>query len=460
VKSTVESLGPTRVRIAVEVPFDELRPSMDAALKRLSSQVRIPGFRPGKAPARIVEQRVGRAALLEDAVNEAIPRAYAEAVRESSVKTIGQPDVEVTKLEDGDALAFTAEVDVRPDIELPEYRKLPVTVEKAEVTDEQVTEQLEALRERFATLNTLDRPVQTGDYVLLDLLAEIDGAEVEGGSATGLSYEVGADDLVEGLDEALTGMSAGESKAFEAALRAGEHAGKTAQITATVNSVKERELPALDDEFAQLASEFDTVDALRADLAERLGRVSVLAQGAQARELLLDKLLASTDIPLPESAVKAERDWREHDVVHQLEHNEANLARYLDQQGKSREEFDTDLHEAAERAVKTQILLDAIADAESVSISDDELSAYLVGQASRYSVSPQEFAKQIMDAGNLPAVVAEVRRTKALATVLESAVVTDPDGVVVDLSAATETEESDAAPADESGDESDEVTKD
>jgi trigger factor len=459
VKSTVESLGPTRVRIAVEVPFDELRPSMDAALKRLSSQVRIPGFRPGKAPARIVEQRVGRAALLEDAVNEAIPRAYAEAVRESSVKTIGQPDVEVTKLEDGDSLAFTAEVDVRPDIELPEYRKLPVTVDTAEVTDEQVTEQLDALRERFATLNGVERPVETGDYVLLDLLADIDGAEVEGGSATGLSYEVGADDLVEGLDEALTGMSAVESKTFEAALRAGEHAGKTAQITATVNSVKERELPALDDEFAQLASEFDTVDALRADLAERLGRVGVWL-GAQARELLLDKLLESTDVPLPESAVKAERDWREHDVVHQLEHNEANLARYLDQQGKTREEFDADLQEAAERAVKTQIVLDDIADAESVSISDDELSAYLVGQAARYDVSPQEFAKQIMDGGNLPAMGAGVRRTKACATVLESAVVTDSDGVAVDLSAATETEESDTASVDESDDQSDEATKD
>ena len=458
-KSTVESLGPTRVRIAVEVPFDELRPSMDAALKRLSSQVRIPGFRPGKAPARIVEQRVGRAALLEDAVNEAIPRAYAEAVRESSVKTIGQPDVEVTKLEDGDSLAFTAEVDVRPDIELPEYRKLPVTVDTAEVTDEQVTEQLDALRERFATLNGVERPVETGDYVLLDLLADIDGAEVEGGSATGLSYEVGADDLVEGLDEALTGMSAVESKTFEAALRAGEHAGKTAQITATVNSVKERELPALDDEFAQLASEFDTVDALRADLAERLGRVGVWL-GAQARELLLDKLLESTDVPLPESAVKAERDWREHDVVHQLEHNEANLARYLDQQGKTREEFDADLQEAAERAVKTQIVLDDIADAESVSISDDELSAYLVGQAARYDVSPQEFAKQIMDGGNLPAMGAGVRRTKACATVLESAVVTDSDGVAVDLSAATETEESDTASVDESDDQSDEATKD
>jgi trigger factor len=305
---------------------------------------------------------------------------------------------------------------------------------------------LDALRERFATLNGVDRPVRTGDYVLLDLLAEIEGVEVEGGSATGLSYEVGADDLVEGLDEALTGMSADESKTFEAELRAGDHAGQTAQITATVNSVKERELPALDDDFAQMASEFDTVDALRADMAERLGRVSILAQGAQARELLLDKLLESSDVPLPDSAVKAERDWREHDVVHQLEHNEANLARYLDQQGKTREEFDADLQEAAERAVKTQIVLDAIADAESVSISDDELSAYLVGQAARYNVSPQEFAKQIMDAGNLPSVVAEVRRTKALATVLESAVVTDSDGVAVDLSAATQTEEAAGEP--------------
>jgi trigger factor len=438
VKSTVENLGPTRVRIAVEVPFAELKPSIDDAIKRLSGQIRIPGFRPGKAPARIVEQRVGRPALLQDAVSEAIPRAYAEAVRESGVAAIGQPEVEVTQVGDGEPLQFTAEVDVRPDIALPEYKKLPVTVEEAEITEEQVTEQLDALRERFATLTGVDRPVQTGDYVSLDLLAEIDGAEVEGGSATGLSYEVGAGDLVEGLDETLVGMAAEESRAFEAALRAGDREGELASITATVSSVKERELPPADDDFAQMASEFDTLDELRADLRERLGRVGVMAQGAQARELIVDKLLESTEIPLPEAAVKAERDWREHDVVHQLDHDDANLARYLEQQGKSREEFDADLQEAAERSVKTQFLLDAIADAEGLSVSEDELSAYLVRQAARYDLSPQEFAKQLMDSGNFPAVVSEVRRTKALATVLETAIVTDSDGAPVDLSSLTE----------------------
>ncbi|MGI8879300.1 MAG: trigger factor [Jatrophihabitans sp.] len=436
-KSTVENLGPTRVRLAVEVPFSELQSSIDDALKRLGGQLRIPGFRPGKAPARIIEQRVGRAALLEEAMNDAMPRVYAEAIRETNVQAIGQPDVEVTNLEDGESFSFTAEVDVRPEFELPEYKQQSVTVDSAETTDEQVTEQLDALRERFATLTGVSRPVQTGDYVLLDLVARVDGEEVQGGTASGLSYEVGADDLVDGLDEALVGLSEGESAAFESTLRAGEQEGSTGEVTASVNSVKERELPEADDEFAQLASEFDTLDELKADLRERLGRVGVMTQGSQARELLLEKLLDSVEIPLPESAIKAEFDWREHDVIHQLDHSDANLARFLEQQGKTREEFDADLRETAECAVKTQFLLDSIADAEGVSISDDELTEYLVRQAARYEVTPQEFANQLMQSGSLPAVVAEVRRTKALAAVLETAVVIDSAGAAVDLSALT-----------------------
>ncbi len=454
-KSTVENLGPTRVRLAVEVPFSELQPSIDDALKRLGGQLRIPGFRPGKAPARIIEQRVGRAALLEEAMNEAMPRVYGEAVRETNVQAIGQPEVEVTNLTDGESFSFTAEVDVRPEFELPEYKQQSVTVDSAVVTDEQVDEQLDALRERFATLNGVNRPVQTGDFVLLDLVARVDGEEVEGGTANGLSYEVGADDLVDGLDEALIGLSEGESVTFESTLRAGEQEGSTGEVTATVNSVKERELPAADDEFAQLASEFDTLDELRADLRERLGRVGVMTQGSQARELLLERLLGAVDIALPESAIKAEFEWREHDVIHQLDHDDANLARFLEQQGKTREEFDAELRETAERAVKTQFLLDAIADAEGVSISDDELTEYLVRQAARYEVTPQEFANQLMQSGSLPAVVAEVRRTKALASVLETAVVIDSDGASVDLAALTALEAGPDAATDDAGDSAD-----
>ena len=435
VKSSVENLSPTRVKLAVEVPFDELKSSLDEAYRSIAAQVRVPGFRPGKVPARIIDQRIGRAAVLEEAINKALPKAYSDAVRETGVKALGQPDIEVTQLEDNDHVAFTAEVDVRPEISVPAYSGLAVTVADAVVTDEEVQEQFDALRARFGTLKGVDRPVQAGDFVSLDLQASVDGEEVDGGSAQGLSYEVGSGNLVEGLDEAILGKSAGDTATFDSALAYGEHAGEQAQITVTVNSVKERELPEPDDEFAQLASEFDTVEELRADLRTRLDRVKVLGQGSEARDKVLELLVAQTEVPLPESSVKAEIEWREHDVVHQLGHDDAAFERYLATEGKTREEFTAELREVAEKSVKTQFILDSIADAEAVSVSDAELTEYIVRQAQRYGMQPQEFADQIMQAGNIAALVADVRRNKALATVLESASVTDTSGNPVDLSA-------------------------
>jgi len=288
VKSTVENLGPTRVKLAIEVPFDELKSNLDAAYKKIGAQIRIPGFRPGKAPARIIDQRVGRAAVLEEAVNDALPRVYNEAVLESGVHALGQPEIEVTNLDDGQSLSFTAEVDVRPEITLPDLKGIEITVDDIAVTDAEVDEQLDALRERFASLTGVDRPVEAGDFVSIDLSAAVDGAEVEGGSAKGLSYEVGTEDLIDGLDAAITGKAAGDTVTFEATLRQGDHAGDPADITVIVNSVKTKELPAADDEFAQLASEFDIIDDLRADLRERLTRAKALGQGSQARDRLVE----------------------------------------------------------------------------------------------------------------------------------------------------------------------------
>ena len=434
-KSSVENLSPTRVKLAVEVPFEELKSSLDEAYRSIAAQVRVPGFRPGKVPARIIDQRIGRAAVLEEAINKALPKAYSDAVRETGVKALGQPDIEVTQLEDNDHVAFTAEVDVRPEISVPGYSGLSVTVSDAVVTDEEVAEQFDALRARFGTLKGVDRPVQAGDFVSLDLLASVDGEQVEGGSAQGLSYEVGSGNLIEGLDEAILGKSAGETASFTSTLAYGEHAGEQGEISVTVNSVKERELPEPDDEFAQLASEFDTVEELRADLRARLDRVKVLGQGSEARDKVLELLVAQTDVPLPESSVKAEIEWREHDVVHQLGHDDAAFDQFLQTEGKSREEFTAELREVAEKSVKTQFILDSIADAEAVSVSDAELTEYIVRQAQRYGMQPQEFADQIVQAGNIAALVADVRRNKALATVLESASVTDTSGNKVDLSA-------------------------
>lgn len=451
-KSTVENLSPTRVRLAVEVPFEDLKPSLDTAYKELAKQVRVPGFRPGKVPARVIDQRVGRGTVLQEAVNDALPKLYGEAAREHELQPLGQPDVEITNLDDGASLSFTAEVDIRPEITLPELDGIAVTVDDADVTDADVDEQLDELRDRFSTLKGVDRPVAEGDYVSLDLTSTVDGEEVEDGSAKGRSYVVGAGDFVDGLDEAITGKSAGDSVTFTSTLPQGDRAGAEAEITATVKSVKIKELPGSDDEFAQLASEFDTIDELRDDLRTRLGRVKLMEQGAQARDRLLEQLIEQVEFPLPGSAVDSEVEYRSHDIVHSLGHDDALFDRYLESQGKTREEFDADLRAGAEQSVRAQFILDKVAEQTDVQIGDSELTEYLVRQAAQYQMSPQDFANQIVQAGNLPLLVADIRRNKALATVLEAAAVTDASGNSVDLASLARVEATEATEAAEAAD--------
>ncbi|TLG12394.1 trigger factor [Nocardia cyriacigeorgica] len=431
-KSTVEQLSPTRVRINVEVPFEELKPDFDKAYKALAKQVRIPGFRPGKAPAKLLEARLGRGAILEQVVNDVLPARYSEAVTTSEVKVIGQPEIEITKIEDGQELAFTAEVDVRPEITLPDYSTIEVTVDAITVDDSDIDEQLQSLRQRFGTLTGVDRPVQEGDFISIDLSATVDGEDVPEASTTGLSHEVGSGQLIEGLDEAVIGLSAGESKEFTSTLVAGEHAGKEAVITVTVGSVKERELPEADDEFAQLASEFDTLEELKADLRGRVERVKKVQQAGDIRDKVLEQLLDKVEVPLPEAVVKAEIDAVEHDAVHGFDHDEAKFAEALEAQGSSREEFDKDTKEAAEKSVKTQLLLDAIAEAEGTQVGQEELTERILFQAQRYGMSPEQFIQQVQQAGQLGAVFADVRRGKALAGVVGKATVTDSEGNTVD----------------------------
>ncbi len=455
-KSTVENLSPTRVRLAVEVPFADLKPSLDQAYKTLGQQMRVPGFRPGKVPARVIDQRVGRGAVVQEAVNEALPRLYGEAAREHELQPLGQPEIteisNADEITDGTDWHFTAEVDIRPEVALPPLDGLAVTVDDTDVTDADVDEQLDELRDRFSTLTGVDRPTEDGDYVSLDLVSVVDGEEIDGGSAKGRSYVVGSDEFVDGLDDAIRGKSAGESATFTAPLRQGEHAGTEAEVTATVKSVKVKELPEADDEFAQLASEFDTIDELRDDLRTRLGRVRVLEQGSQARDKLLEHLIDTVDFPLPESAVTAEIEYRQHDIIHSLNHDDELVNKFLEAQGKTREEWDTEMRESAEKSVRAQFILDTVAEQENVQIGDAELTEYLVRQAAQYQMPPQEFANQIMQSGNLPMLVADIRRNKALANLLESATITDASGNAVDLAALNESEDGAAEGDDNSGD--------
>lgn len=431
-KSAVETLEPTKVRLTVEVPYDELKPSIDHAYAHIAEQVNIPGFRKGKVPPRIIDQRVGRPAVMEHAVNEGLSGFYAEAVRENKLRPLGQPEVDVTKVPglvagdtEGD-LVFTAEVEVRPEIEIPSLDGLSVTVDASEVTDEDVQARLDTLRERFGTLVGVDRPAADKDFAVIDLVAKIDGEEVD--TVSGVSYQIGSGNMLEGLDEALTGLSAGETTTFSTTLVGGEHAGEQAEVTVTASSVKERELPEADDDFAQMASEFDTVDELLADLREQATTIKAQNQAVQARDLLLEQLLEQLEIPVPAGAVEAE--------VH----------RHLESEGR----LEDDVHrgevtEQAQTALRNQILLDTLAEKLEVKVNQGELVDYLVSASRQYGMDPNTFIQTIDQQGQIPAMVAEVARSKALAVALRQVAVVDAAGTAVDLSEYIGTDADDAA---------------
>lgn len=444
-KSTVEQLSPTRVKLNVEVPFDELSGEFDRAYKSLAQQIRIPGFRPGKAPAKLIEARVGRDSILAQVVNDAIPGKYSQAVAETETKAIGQPEIDLNELVYGESVSFTAEVDVRPEISLPEYSGIAVEVDAIEVDDADVDEQLEGLRARFGTLQGVDRAVAEGDFISIDLAAAIDGEPVEEASTEGLSHEVGSGQLIDGLDDAVIGLKAGESKVFVSKLVAGEHTGEDADITVTVQSVKERELPELDDDFAQLASEFDTVDELRASLRERVEQSKQVEQANAVRDKVLDTLLETVEVPLPEKVVDEEIEGQQHQVIHALGHDDEQLARFLEAQGTTREEWDAEARESAEKSVKTQLLLDAIADQQETEVSQEELTQNIIYQAQRYGMQPQEFIQQLTQANQVGAVYADARRGKALASIVGEVTVTDSNGAAVDTDKFFGDDEDDAA---------------
>ncbi|MGF1651777.1 MAG: trigger factor [Actinomycetales bacterium] len=417
-KSAVESLAPTRVKLVVEVPYEELKPSIDKAYRTISSQVSIPGFRRGKVPPRIIDQRVGRGAVLQEAVNDALPGLYRQAVAESDIRPLGQPELDVSEVPDpgtgeGD-LRFSAEVDVRPQFDLPDMSAIAVTVDSVEVTEADVDERLDALRRRFASLSGIDRPVHGGDFVSLDLSAVIDGEEVD--AASGVSYEVGSGTMLEGLDDVLLGLSADEQAIFTAPLAGGPRQGEQAEVTVTVRSVKERVLPAADDDFAQLASEFDTIDELRESLRGEAGQLKTVTQGVQARDAVLRALVDGVEIPVPPALVTEEVD------------------RHLEGEGRQADdEHRAEVTADTERTLRGQFLLDAIAEAEDVKVRQPELVQFLVSTSRQYGMGPQEFVRAVEEAGQMPGMIAEVARRQALAIALSRATVTDSAGNAVDL---------------------------
>ena len=426
-KSAVENLSPTRVKLTVEVSAADLKPRLDAAYATIGAQVQVPGFRKGKVPQRIIDQRFGRGTVVQEAVNEALPELYGQAVAEHDLTPLGQPEVNLTELplQDGQDLKFEAEVDVVPAFELPDFSGIEVQVDPATVDEDDVQTRLDALRARFGTLKPIKRKAKTGDHLTIDLSATIEGEEVD--SVTGVSYEIGSGTMLEGLDKALRGTKTGDTVEFTSPLAGGDRAGEVADVTVTVTAAKERELPELDDEFAQLASPHDTMEELHADLRAQAEQAARFEQGVAARDKVLDQMLAMVDIPVPDSLVEAE--------VH----------RHLE--GENRLEDDThraEVTESTTKAMRTQFLLDKMVERDEVDVDQGELIEYIMMTAQQYGMNPQQFAQQIDQQGQVPAMVAEVGRRKALASVLEAAKVTDTEGNVVDLDAIEADEDEDA----------------
>ena len=415
-KSAVENLSPTRVRISIDVDFKDLEPHVTVAYETLAKQVSIPGFRKGKVPRQLIDQRVGRGTVLNEAINSALPEFYTQAARENDVLVVGRPSVDIKEVKDNELLKFEVEVDIRPEVKLPDFSSIELSVDDVVVTDKDVDEQIEALRTRFGTLTTIEKDAASGDFVTIDLVAKLDGKEVEGGTANGISYEVGSNRMIDGLDAALEGMKVGETKTFNTQL-VGMKDGDTGEVTVTLQAVKKRELPELNDEFAKLASEFETLDELKSDSRERLSRLKAMEQGAQARDNLLKHLLDTVEILVPEQLVidevndHLEKENRLEDETHRKE-----------------------VTDEVTRSVRADFLLDSIVKAEEVQVTEAELTEYLIRTAARYGMSPDQFAQQLSQAGQIAALMAEVARTKALAVVLERVKIKDASGKEVDLS--------------------------
>ena len=437
-KISVRNLEPTKVKLTVTVEPEELNPYLDAARKEIAKQVNVPGFRKGHVPGKIIDQRIGFAAVAGEAVNDAVPELYSKALEEKKIRPMAQPEFDVQDVpqsaNDETKLKFTATVERRPDIELPEIDGLEIAISKPEVKDEDVDKRLETLRQRFGTLVGVDRPAAKGDFANIDLTAEIDGETVD--SQEGVSYELGSNTMLDGLDEALDGLSAGEETTFEGTLEAGEHEGRKATVKVKVNSVKAEELPELNDEFASEASEFDTLDELKADIRKAAAQDAEGRQATEARDAFIAKLQEGLEIPVPKG-VKA-------NMV------EEQLKGMTPDPEKATKEQKAQAEETVEKDLRDQMVLDALAEKLDVQVSQSDVFNFLASIAQQYGMDPNNFIQAIIKNGQLGSAVQEVGRSKGLLAGMRAVKFT-ADGEVVDLSAflgeAAEDEESESVEA-------------
>lgn len=418
-KTTVEKIENTRTKLTIAVQPEELRPAIDQAYKTVAEQISVPGFRKGKVPSAIIDQRVGREDILNQAVSESIDEFYRQGVAEAGIRPMGRPQADVTSWPEvkdfsGD-LVLEIEVDVRPEFDLPTVEGRTITVDAIEVGDEAVAKELDELRGRFGTLVTVDRPAAKGDFVQLDLTASIDGDVVD--TASGISYEVGSGELIDGIDEAVESLTAGEETTFTSTLVGGDHAGKDAEVKVVVEAVKERELPEADDDFAQMASQFDTIDELREDLKAQAGRSGRLAQAEQARQRLQDELVEAVEIEVPTAVVEDE------------------VVRHLEAENRAEDaEHGEEVRQETRKVLKQQMLFDRFAEEENLQVTQQELTQIIVQQAAQYGMAPQELVTALESNGQLPVLLGDILRGKTLSVLLGRVTVVDDKGETVDLS--------------------------
>lgn len=417
-KTSVDRIKPTRAKLTIEVTPAEFRPSIDHAYEHIAETVNIPGFRKGKIPAAILDQRIGKPAILAHAINDGLDTIYRQALEESKLRPLGQPAADIKQSPDEKTfegnLIVEIEVEVRPELELKEYKGLKVKVDEVSVDAKELEAELDALRARFGSLKSVERPAKKGDFTTIDLIAVVDGKTID--SAENISYEIGSGNLLDGIDEALDTLTAGEETTFKSKLVGGDKAGQEAEISVKLTAVKERELPAADDKFAQLASEFDTLKELKQDLEKKIEVSKSYGQGIQARELLTDQLLELVKVPVSDELV------------------EADVHRHLEGEGRLEDSAHrAEVVEQSTRSFKVQMLLDAISEKEEIKVDEQELIQYLVQSSQQYGMAPNDFIKQVSEAGQVPLFVSEVSRRKALNLVVAHAAVTDSKGKSVDL---------------------------
>ncbi|WP_394276391.1 trigger factor [Luteococcus sp.] len=436
--STVEQLSPSRVKLTIDMPFEELKPSLDNAYKEIAQQVQIPGFRKGKVPAAIIDQRYGRGMVLQEAINDALPNAYGQAVVEHKLTPLGQPEIDVTNLEDGKNVQFTAEVDVRPEFDLPDFSTIQVEVDDTEVKDSDLEERIDMLRQRFATNNDVERAAKDGDVVTVDLEGSQNGEVLEDATAEGIQYKLGSGGMLEGMDEAIIGLKAGESKTFTSKLLGGAHRDEDADIKVTVTKVQEQELPEIDDEFAQMVSQFDTAEEMRADLMESIVRMARLEQASDARDKVLEAVIAKTDFELPQSLVEAEVNARKQQVTQQLAAAGLSVEQYLkdaeDETAETEDEFWAEIEKRSMDALRAQIVLDKMADDNEYEVGQEELTQMIFSKAQQNGTSPEQEIQHMQEHNHLPEWMQEVRRSKALAEMVSGASISDASGRTIDLS--------------------------